>query len=243
MRGLSFVLASCVLINSSLAAEGDLLPDEGTGPAAQQADQLRAEITRLEKIPENRRNIDDRLALSHAYLALGNTTQAVKQAFAARQADPENEQTWVALIQAQVANLHETVYAEENFQGAIRKFPHSETINRLREDLFLGQLKFGQPMVAVNHLASLIKFDTAHLDEGSNNAQQVFANAHRSIDILAARRVPIFAIEHLEQELQQMRQGKPEDVAAGFTSLLTQLATIRREMSPAEQSLKFRVNY
>lgn len=229
------LLVSLCLANCSLAAGPTPNADS---PDTERVAKIRERIAELTKKPEAKLSVDERLELSRGYLELGQNPLAVRHAFLARQADPENQETWIALIEAQNENLHEVVYAEENFQGAIRKFPAAEKINALREQLFFGQLKFGQPVVAVDHLAAWLKFQLKRENRDDDGDKKTYETADRLIEVLKERRVPIFAIEKLAHELETLGKNLGDADREAVSKLRDKVKQIESNLTPAEKAVK-----
>lgn len=204
--------------------------------ATEHVQALRKQIAQLQSKPEGKLTVADRLELSRAYLELGENPKAVKNAFLARQADPTNEETWVALVRAQIANLHEVGYAEENFQAAVSKFPKSDKINDLREELFFGQLKYGQPVVAVDHFASWLGFQVGQAKDEPSQYDGDFKTAQRWIEILDQRRVPLFAWTRLQQQLEMLKGNSPAELSTKFDGLSSQIQSTIDLMTPEQRA-------
>jgi tetratricopeptide (TPR) repeat protein len=214
------------------------LPGEGE-VSAERVAKLQKIIDRISARPETDWSVADRLALSDAYRELGNTTLAVKNADAAVKADPKNPDCWVALIKSQILLRHEVVSAEENFQYAIKAFPNLEKVNELRKDLFFGQIKYGQPIVAANHLAAFVKFETDRLARSPEKESAFLQDAQDLVKTFGERRSPRIALVRLQQRLEVIRREAPEALRPKFDPLMEQLnkeiqAAAAREESPRE---------
>jgi hypothetical protein len=242
MRHFTVWIVACVALASGGLPALAQPHATSTSPATDHLHELRKLVADLTAKPEDQLTVTERLQLSDAYLQLGQTTLAVKNAFLARQTDPQNEDSWIALIRAQIANRHEVVYAEENFQGALRAFPHSKRINHLREELFFGQLKFGQPVVAVNHLNAWLQFELQHEQREASECDATFNTAHRLIEVLVERRAPVVALNQLQQHLEKLKKQAPAQIAARFDPLLQQVGSAIDHLSPEGKSARLQSN-
>jgi tetratricopeptide (TPR) repeat protein len=198
--------------------------------------QLEAIVARLAAQPADRLTVADRLTLSDAYRQLGNSTMAVRAANAAVRAEPKNPDCWVALVKAQIATRHQVVYAEENFRYAARAFADEPKIHDLHEDLFFAQLKYGQPRVAVDHLAAYLKFGAARLATSPENAEAYFNKAEELLRVFETKHVPSALLLQLQQKLRQIEGESPRELAPRFAALLDKLNELIAAETARERS-------
>lgn len=221
MRGRSprMLVALFIALSAIItAALGDETKSETAAPAVVEPDPDRAaklsgRVKELEAKPANALSIAERVELSQALLELGRAPQAVRVAYAASRQDPNSEAAWIALVKAQNATGHQVVYAEQNFQFAIKKFPDSPALNALQEDMFQAQLRYGQPQVAVRHLSSWARYAVEQLGKSPDAAKRIVDKSDEMFEQLKQKRVPSFAIVELQENLRKLNERlSPEQV-------------------------------
>lgn len=232
---------SLVLLPAALVADDQPLGLQSATPAKltpEEEAKVRAQIKEIESKPEDKITGEDRIRLSQDYLRLNHATFAVRNANAALEMDRDNQDAWVALIKAQCLNLHEVVYAEENYQHALKKFPNSEKIAALNLDLFYGQMKFGQPFVAAKHLLALVTHDSKVLAKRPDKSHEFVENTKHLVEEFERARAPESALEQVQTQLEKLQKDLPQEAADGLKPVIDQIASFRKELLKRYQQIR-----